>query len=542
MSESSSKKNDADVNNSTAPVAGPSNARNTFYMVLIAIIALVFIFNWGPGAKGCTGGGDDIKVEENIATVNGKPIKLREFAEAYEREMQPLRAQNIPAEFLKQFGIDKRAMDRVVNSELLAQAAESRGLSASADDVRKILKTAPAFQKDGKFDKGQYSSYVSSMNLTVVQFEDKLRRELAAQKLLQLVESSVVVSEEEVKTRYLKDADSADATVVKFSTDQFKDKVATPKKNELEAFAKNGSDAIAAFYEKNKFKYLLQEKVKARQILLKVAPDATDAQKLEVKTRAENVRKDIVDNKKDFSEVAKQFSEDLATKEKGGDLGFVERTDISTAFANALFAIGAKEVTAAIETPAGFLIGQVEEKKAPEQRSLDSVKTEIVSELFINDKAKVLAKAAAEAGLAEMKKGKTLADLFPADEKAKDNSMNFGVDAKPVAKKTGSFTKSALSIPNLGEVASLQKQLFEKTAPGMVESVVELTEGFALVNLDERKMATDERFETEKAQLKIETLKAKQYEAREAFVKGLKQSATIVENDAAKKRVVGGEG
>lgn len=500
----------------------------------IAALAILFALQWGPGSQGC-----DTRIidAETAATVNGKPIPLKDFARSYSQQSDNFRRQGVPPDLMKQFGIHKQVIDQLVNTELLSQAAEARGLTTSNEDLVKVLGEAPAFQKDGKFNKEQYLEYVRQVEgTTEIFFEDKLRRQLAAQKLLELVESSVAVSDEEVKAKYLKEGDVAKLTFVRFSPAMFSEKVAPPKPAELDAWIKANEPAIADYYEHNKFSFFLPEKVKAKQILLKVPPDADDAKKAEVKQRIENVRKDIVDNKKDFSEIAKATSEDLESREKGGDLGFVERLQLPGAFADMLFALAPGEVTAPVETPMGWFIGTVVEKKAPEQRPLEVVKREIAAQLYVKEKAKALAKAEAEKALADVKAGKKLAELFPP---GKAEGGQFAAEQKPEAKETGPFNSSAEDIPMLGKEPALKKTVFELKAAAPLEQVVPVGDTLVVAVVDERKLPSDADFESQKVQLKTEAVKGKQFEVREGFLKSLKQVGTVVTNDSAINKVIG---
>ena len=510
-------------------------------ILFIGALAMLFALQWGPGSQGCDAG--KLPEPETAATVNGQPIALREFAKNYVQQAEQFRRQGVPSEMLKQFGIDKQVLDQLVNTELLAQAAEKKGVAADNQDLAKVLREAPAFQKDGKFDKDTYSQFVREYEGgTELQFEDKLRRQLSAQRLLELVESSVAVSDDEVKAKYLKDGNSAKATFVRFVPTMFVDQVKAPKPAELETWAKANEKAIADYYEANKFSFFQPEKVKARQILLRFPADATDAQKAEIKARAEGVHKQLVDEKKPFAEVAKAASDDTETKDKGGDLGLVERLQLPGAFADLLFALKPGEVTVPVETPLGWYVGTVEEKKAPEQRALETVRTEIASQLYLKDRAKAVAKAEAEKALAEVKKGKTLAELFPAEEK-KDgsNPFAFAQETKPQAKDTGEFSAAADAIPQLGTAPAAQKAIFDRKEAGLVDQLVEVGDALAIIVVDERKVPSDEDFAKQKDQLKLEAVKGKQFEVREAFLKALKQSGTVVVNDDAIKKIISGE-
>lgn len=518
-------------------MSNSADTRRYGSLLFIGLLAVLFALQWGPGSQGCE---TRIKDEEHAATVNGRPIPLKEFARNYVQQAENFRRQGVPSDMLKQFGIHKQVIDQLVNTELLAQAAEAKGLVASNEDLVKVLREIPAFQKDGKFHKDSYQQYVRDYEgTTEVFFEDKLRRQLAAQRLLELVESSVTVSDEEVKAKYFKEGDSANVTFVRFSPTMFSDKVAAPKPAEIAAWAKANEAAIAASYEQNKFTYFLPEKVKAKQILLKVAPDADAAKKAEVKQQIENLRKELVDNKKDFAELAKQFSEDLETKEKGGDLGLVERLQLPASFAELLFALQPGEVTAPVETPMGWFLGTVTEKQAPVQKPLDAVKTEIAGQLYVKEKARALARAEADKALAELGKGKTLAELFPAEKKEGSNPFAFAPETKPEAKETGDFSSSADALPQLGEAPALKQKIFALQAPGVIAEVAEVADAFVVATVTARKVPSDADFETQKAQLKLESVKGKQFEVREGFLKALKQGGTVVTNDSAIEKIVG---
>ncbi|GMU63400.1 MAG: hypothetical protein AMXMBFR34_51630 [Myxococcaceae bacterium] len=522
-------------------MSNSADTRRIGSLLFIGALALLFALQWGPGSQGCETG--KLPEPETAATVNGQPIPLREFAVNYRQQADQFRRQGVPSEMLKQFGIHKQVLDQLVNTELLAQAAEKKGVAADDEDLKRLMREAPAFQKDGKFDLDSYKQFIEYEKTTTVLFEDKLRRQLSAQRLIELVESSVVVSDDEVKARYLKDGNTAKATFVRFTPTMFVDQVKAPKPPELEAWLKAPEDekAIADHYEANKFTWFIPEKVKARQILLRFPADATAEQKAEIKTRAENVRKQLVDEKKPFAEVAKASSDDTETKEKGGELGFVERLQLPGAFADLLFALQPGEVTAPVETPLGYYVGTVEEKKAPEQRPLDAVRLEIASQLFVKDKAKALAKSAAEKALADAKAGKKLLDLFPAGAKDPSNPFAAGHETKPEAKETGEFNSTSDAIPNLGSAPEAHKAIFDRNDAGLVDSLITVGDAYAVLVVDERKVPSDEDFVAKKDQLKLEAIKGKQFEVREAFMKALKQSGTVVINDKAIDLVIGGE-
>ena len=77
--------------------------------------------------------------------------------------------------------------------------------------------------------------------------------------------------------------------------------------------------------------------------------------KEEAKTRADSLRKQIVDEAKDFATVARENS-DGPSKTKGGDLGKFTFETMAKAFSEAAFALDLGGVSEVVETPFGFHI------------------------------------------------------------------------------------------------------------------------------------------------------------------------------------------
>ena len=512
-------------------MANSVDSKKLFSYVFIFVLALLFAVQWGPGSKGCTALNETTATADVAATVNGKEIPLKDFSQAYSNELANFRAQGMTAELARQFGLPRQVIDRLVNFELLAQAAEARGISASDDEVLEQLKKNPNFQKDGKFDNETYRQVLRDyFRQSDVVFEADLRRRMAASKMLDLVESGAVVSEDEVKARYLKDGNKAKATFVRFTAPMFASKVLPAKEPEIAAWAKAHDKEIADYYAANQLSYHQPERVRARQIVIRATKDDTEEKRADAKKKIEGLKKELVGGK-DFAQLAKGFSEDVETKEKGGDLGLVERISLPPALATSVFNLKVGEVTEPIETPLGWHLAKVEEKKAPETRTIDMVKNEIAAQLMTREKAKALAKAEADKALVALKAGKSLAELFPPSAEENKTAFRFNAETKPEAIDTGDFNASTASIPQLGTAPDVTAAISDVKGPGPLPTVYEVGDGFAVVSVESRSRPTDTDFDTQKQQMKVEAIKGKQFELREAFMKSLKQTGSVVVND-----------
>ncbi|HEX8363285.1 MAG TPA: peptidylprolyl isomerase [Longimicrobium sp.] len=102
--------------------------------------------------------------------------------------------------------------------------------------------------------------------------------------------------------------------------------------------------------------------VRARHILLKVPGDAAPAAREAVRRRAEQLQAQAAGGA-DFAALARQHSEDTS-KDQGGDLGFFGRGQMVPTFEQAAFALQPGQVSKVVESPFGYHVIKVEEKKS----------------------------------------------------------------------------------------------------------------------------------------------------------------------------------
>ena len=124
-----------------------------------------------------------------------------------------------------------------------------------------------------------------------------------------------------------------------------------------------GDEAVHAFYAANPDKFMLPEQVRARHILLKVAPEAGEAARRATRTKLAGILAEVRAGG-DFAALARKYSED-ATAAQGGDLGFFPRGRMVKPLEDAAFALQAGAVSDVVETPFGLHLIKTEERRAP---------------------------------------------------------------------------------------------------------------------------------------------------------------------------------
>ena len=501
--------------------------RRLFSFLFVLAIAVVFVLQFGPGSRGC-----DAPLTPSVSTaaalVNGREIPLREFQRAYALRLQAYRSQgDLPEAFVQR--IAAGTLDELVSFELLSQAAEAAGVGISDDELLEILHKNKEFQKEGAFDFERYEQVLRDFyTKSAADFEAELRRRLAAVRLLEMVESTAVVSDDEVHARFLKDGDTVTLSVVRFLPTMFADQVKAPTPAEVSAFEAAQASRMQAYYTENPAAYRSGEKVHARHLLVQVPKAASATDVADAKARAEAYRKQIVDGKS-FAEVARANSDDPSTKADGGDLGWAERGAFVPEFTQAAFNLKVGEVSQPVKTPFGWHLILVEEKQPAVAKPLQEVSSEIAVLLLKRDRARALAEAEAKKALAGVQSGKTLSGLYPAK---KEGEGSFEQAKKPQTVDTGSFSVSRSFVPQVGPAPELLAAATAAETMGPLPSVFPAGEGFVVAQVTARERATPAAFAAKQETVRSDALRAKQNELRASYLDALKKTAKIVNNQS----------
>src|SRR5215469_6565389 len=104
---------------------------------------------------------------------------------------------------------------------------------------------------------------------------------------------------------------------------------------------------VKSYFDKNHAAFDKPEQIKARHILVK---DMATAQKVETALKSGQ----------NFADVAKQYSIDPGSKDKGGELGFFRRGQMVPAFDQVAFSMKVGQISAPVKSPFGYHIIQVE--------------------------------------------------------------------------------------------------------------------------------------------------------------------------------------
>jgi peptidyl-prolyl cis-trans isomerase C len=136
---------------------------------------------------------------------------------------------------------------------------------------------------------------------------------------------------------------------------------------------------VQAYYDQNKDKYVEEEQVRARHILIRVPPEASPADDAKLKAKADGALKRAQQGE-DFSALAVEFSDD-GSKQNGGDLGFFPRGRMVQDFEEVAFSLQPGQMSEVVRTPFGYHVIKVEERKTGRALAFDEAKSQVKEDL-----------------------------------------------------------------------------------------------------------------------------------------------------------------
>jgi peptidyl-prolyl cis-trans isomerase D len=305
----------------------------------------------------------------------------------------------------------KQIFDQLVFNRMLEIEAARLGIGVTdqelADRIRQIL--PQAFPKGQWVGAQAYSDMVQGqLGITVSDFEDQLRQSILQEKFQQLVTAGITVSPAEVHQEFLRRNEKVKIDYALIDPAAVAAKI-KPAQSDLEAwYNAHKSDyqvpeqrsagyllldqsllqkntripdaELENYYNSHITVYQVPDRVHVEHILF-MTVGKTSAEIAEIKKQAEKVL-EMVKKGGDFPKLAKQYSEDPGSKDKGGDLGWILKGQTVPEFQQVAFSLPVGQVSGLVQTQYGFHIIKVLGKETAHTKSFDEVKPQILQGLL----------------------------------------------------------------------------------------------------------------------------------------------------------------
>jgi peptidyl-prolyl cis-trans isomerase C len=261
-----------------------------------------------------------------VALVNGSPISEQDFSREMTKVARQLQSAGRSVSESELPQLKKNVLETLINRELLYQDSRKRGIKVRTNRVEEqIAAVKRGFPSDAEYEKTLERLEISEEEMRV-----QIKKGMAIEKLIEeKITPGLEVPEKEVKSYY---------------------------NNRPELFKR-------------------PEQVKARHILIKVDPKATESQKVEARKKITEIQWKLKGGE-EFAELAKAYSEGPSAP-KGGDLGYFGRGKMVKPFEDAAFTLKPGEVSKPVETRFGYHLILVEEKKSASTVSYEEVKEKL---------------------------------------------------------------------------------------------------------------------------------------------------------------------
>jgi peptidyl-prolyl cis-trans isomerase D len=152
----------------------------------------------------------------------------------------------------------------------------------------------------------------------------------------------------------------------------------------------------------------------------------TDAEVEEIKQNAEDVLKQVKKGVK-FEDLAKKYSEDPGSKDKGGDLSWITQGQTVPEFEKTAFSLSPGQVSDLVKTQYGFHIIKVLEKETAHTKPFDEVKDSLRAPLMLSQADKLASDTADQLSAAIRQSNK-----ISLDDLAKQYHLNVN-ETRPIS-------------------------------------------------------------------------------------------------------------
>jgi peptidyl-prolyl cis-trans isomerase D len=273
-------------------------------------------------------------------------------------------------------------------------------------------------------------------------------------------------------------------------------------------------EEVDLYYEENPKEFITPKTVEARHILIKVAPDAAEAEVEKAKKKALDVLKQAQEGM-DFAELAKQHSEG-PTKEAGGYLGSFQKDAMVKPFSDKAFSMKAGEISEPVKTQFGWHIIKVEKVNEASTEPKDKAKEKIRKKLS-EENSNTLAYDHSESIYETIFDGDDLKKVAE-DQKLTYQATDFFTRKDPVKgiKNSDRFVSAAFDLSDM-----------------QISDIQDLGDGFYILQITEKMPSKIPEFDSVKEKVRSDLIKEKQREKAKAdatsLLKALKEKKSMLE-------------
>ena len=370
--------------------------------IVIAACTLPFVF-LGTSSLGST-------FQPTFGSINGEDITQEDLQIANNIAIQKFRniygddfnlddlEESIQLEAIKQ---------ELINQKVLLSKARKLGFmnSETEKQAKKSIISNPAFHSGGVFDENIYEAQANAAGYTKDAYLDIMTDIMASELYRVSLSSSGFTTKKEVEELAYLLEQTVDIDFLKIDTQKLKEQIDNPQEEIMEFYDNN---QILFFSEEQRsFKYLIlraEDYINLVEVPENYIEDAYDNYLMRIDgskdIRFSHIMIDKVNydsnasaldaisnivskinNGESFEDLAKKYSDDIVTKDIGGDLEYFDADVFPEQFALAIKDLGIDAISDVIELEDTLHILKVTEVVENEVMSLEEIKNNLIEEL-----------------------------------------------------------------------------------------------------------------------------------------------------------------
>ena len=372
-------------------------------LIVVLICALPFVF-LGTSSLGSA-------FNASFGTINGEEVSeldVQLASNSTVQRFQSLYGADFEFDLLDDDFKSQSIKQELIIQKVLLAGARSMGFinESTKQEIKKDIIQSPLFQVDGVFSEDIYGAQVNSNGFTKESYIDVMT-DFAASELFRTSFNSInFITKNELFELASLLEQSSNINFIKINFEELKSEIV------------NSSEELADFYNENpslffsdeekSFKYIVLDKsdyedkvqipdsylensyaqyllrfedsaqIRISHIMIEKNNYDSSDQALE---SIKNIE-DLLNSGNDFSSIAAEYSEDIVTKDIGGDLDYFEKDIFPVEFDDAIQSLELNEYSKIIELDDTFHILKVTEKNIQEPLSEDQVKDDLIKELI----------------------------------------------------------------------------------------------------------------------------------------------------------------
>ena len=368
------------------------NAQGIVAKVIIGFIIVSFSLF---GVDSLIGGGGPAPA----ATVNGEEITVAQLDRAIDlqkRQLMNRLGEGADFSMLDDSLLRGPALERLVQRQLLLQAADSASIAVSDVIADQAIVSMSQFQQDGQFSPLLYKNVLRTNGFTLAYFKQLVSADMVIQQLNSGLSGSNFATDAELAAtakivgqkrsfRYFmlpiaqvsESVEISDEAIETFYSEHSEDyktedrvKLAYIEIAQKDFFESVADEDLRQAYELEMDSFKADEERRAAHILIEV----NDQRNAEAASELISELAQKIASGDTFASLAEQFSDDTGSALNAGDLGYTKGDTFPAEFEEALFNLTLNQVSEPVLTDAGYHLIIATEIKAMEKPSFDDRK------------------------------------------------------------------------------------------------------------------------------------------------------------------------